>query len=99
MCIDNILRYKENLKFKREVFNDRQMKPLDLAVYWVEYVLRHNGARHLMNNASALNYIHFFSMDICVLIFSAVILNAFAIAKIIKHIVKNKNRHSIKKTK
>lgn len=30
-----------------EQYRDRPMAPLDTAVYWTEYVIRHKGARHL----------------------------------------------------
>ncbi|KAG8336178.1 hypothetical protein J6590_050380, partial [Homalodisca vitripennis] len=40
-------RYRESAKLLSERFRDRPMSPLDTAVYWTEYVLRHKGARHL----------------------------------------------------
>ncbi|CAB3246117.1 unnamed protein product [Arctia plantaginis] len=44
-------KYKENAIKLREVFLDRPMKPLDLGIYWIEYVLRHKGATHLRSPA------------------------------------------------
>lgn len=49
------------------MFHDRPMKPLDKAVYWIEYVIRHNGAHHLKTAANKLNWIQFLSIDIILL--------------------------------
>ncbi|BES95203.1 glucuronosyltransferase [Nesidiocoris tenuis] len=43
----NDTRYKNNAKKLASLFNDRPVKPLDLAVYWCEYVINHKGAPHL----------------------------------------------------
>lgn len=40
------------------------MKPLDVEVYWVKYVMRHNGAHHLKTAGNQLNWFQFMSIDI-----------------------------------
>ncbi|KAL1130748.1 hypothetical protein AAG570_011989 [Ranatra chinensis] len=40
-------RYSENVKKRSEIFRDRPMRPLETAMYWIEYVIRHDGAHHL----------------------------------------------------
>ncbi|XP_066146202.1 UDP-glucosyltransferase 2-like [Euwallacea fornicatus] len=57
-------RFKENAKKRSEIFRDRPMGPLDLAVYWVDYVLRHNGARHLRNSIYELKWYQLYSVDV-----------------------------------
>jgi len=44
------------------------MKPLDKAVYWIEYVIRHNGAHHLKTAGNQLNWIQFLSIDVMLVI-------------------------------
>ncbi|KAJ8954686.1 hypothetical protein NQ318_011378 [Aromia moschata] len=39
--------YRDNVKQRSELFHDRPQKPMDAAVYWVEYVVRNKGASHL----------------------------------------------------
>lgn len=46
------------------LFRDRPMDPLELGVYWVEYVLRHNGAPHLRNVGRKLNFFQYHSYDV-----------------------------------
>ncbi|XP_018579879.1 UDP-glucuronosyltransferase 1-8 [Anoplophora glabripennis] len=39
--------YRDNAKQRSILMHDRPMKPIDLAVYWTEFVIRHKGAPHL----------------------------------------------------
>jgi glucuronosyltransferase len=56
--------YRETAQKLSSIFRDQQTQPLDRAVYWVEYVLRHKGAVHLRSAARDLNYIQYFSIDV-----------------------------------
>lgn len=44
-------------------YHDQPIKPLDLAVYWTEYVLRHKGAQHLQSPAQKMGYITRHGLD------------------------------------
>lgn len=87
ICIYCLFRYIENSKIRSEIFKDTQIKPMDQAVYWVEYVIRHNGAYDMR---SALNHAQYFLMDVCFVIISVILISAFIIVKITKFIVKTK---------
>ncbi|KAJ6630489.1 UDP-glucuronosyltransferase 2B10, partial [Pseudolycoriella hygida] len=56
--------YQRTIKSLSNIFLDQMEKPLDRAVFWVEYVLRHQGAVHLRSAARQLNYIQYFSLDV-----------------------------------
>lgn len=56
--------YRENAKQRSRVFHDRPMKPLDLAVYSIEYVIRHNGAMHLRSAALYLTWYQYLLLDV-----------------------------------
>lgn len=45
------------------IFKDQQLKSLDKAIYWIEYVIRHNGAHHLKTTADQFNLLKFFMLD------------------------------------
>jgi len=51
-------------KIQSQVFKDQPMKPLDRAVYWVEYVIRNGGAEHLSSDSKELNDVQYFLLDI-----------------------------------
>ncbi|XP_039971196.1 UDP-glucosyltransferase 2-like [Bactrocera tryoni] len=50
-------------------FHDRPMKPLDAAIYWTEYVLRHKGAPQLRVAARHLNFLQRHSVDTMAVLF------------------------------
>lgn len=52
------------VKIQSQIFKDQPMKPLDLAVYWVEYIIRNGGAKHLISDSIELNDVQYFLLDI-----------------------------------
>ena len=56
--------YTQNVKKLSAIYRDQIDKPLDRAIYWIEYVLRHEGAVHLRSAARDLNFIQYFSLDV-----------------------------------
>ncbi|XP_063068425.1 UDP-glucuronosyltransferase-like isoform X2 [Engraulis encrasicolus] len=56
--------YQEKMKKLSAIHNDRPMEPLDLAVYWTEFVMRHKGAAHLRPAAHDLNWVQYHSLDV-----------------------------------
>ncbi|XP_076864371.1 UDP-glucuronosyltransferase-like isoform X1 [Brachyhypopomus gauderio] len=56
--------YKERMMKLSAVHNDRPVEPLDLAVYWTEFVMRHKGAGHLRPAAHDLNWFQYHSLDV-----------------------------------
>lgn len=57
-------RYRQIVKTAADLYKDRPAHPLDTAVYWVEYVLRHNGAKHMQSQAVHLNWFQYHSLDV-----------------------------------
>ena len=47
---------------------DQKERPLDRAVYWIEYVIRHQGAPHLRSSSRYLNLFQRDLIDIVTLI-------------------------------
>ncbi|XP_068602793.1 UDP-glucuronosyltransferase-like [Brachionichthys hirsutus] len=56
--------YKEKMVELSRTHLDRPVEPLDLAVFWVEFVMRHKGAAHLRVAAHELNWIQYHSLDV-----------------------------------
>ncbi|KAB0793748.1 hypothetical protein PPYR_13368 [Photinus pyralis] len=63
-------RYRENAIRRSRIMHDQPMKPLDKAMYWIEYVLRHNGAPHLRTSALNLRWFQVLCLD--VVLFAAI---------------------------
>ncbi|XP_055374511.1 uncharacterized protein LOC129607507 [Condylostylus longicornis] len=57
-------KYSENIKRFRDLFRDRPMTPKESAVYWVNYVLRHNGAKHMQSAAVHMSFYQLMGLDV-----------------------------------
>ncbi|KFV62648.1 UDP-glucuronosyltransferase 1-1, partial [Dryobates pubescens] len=73
----NDKKYKENIKRMSELHLDRPIHPLDLAVHWVEFVMRHKGAPHLRPAAHDLNWIQYHSLDVVAFLLVVGLLSLF----------------------
>lgn len=56
--------YTNVVKTASTIYRDRPMTSLDSAVFWVEYVIRHHGAKHMQANSVHLNFWQFHSIDV-----------------------------------
>ncbi len=67
------------------------MSPLDTAVYWTEYVIRHKGAPHLKSAAVELSWYQYLLLDVIafllVVVISALVIIYYTLKFIIKLIV------------
>lgn len=63
-------KFKENSKIRSNLFKDRPIKPLDLAVWWCEYILRNSKPSHLKFNEFKLGLLEsrFFDIQLIILI-------------------------------
>lgn len=63
-------RYKENAVTRSKILHDRATPPIDSAIYWTEYVIRHKGAKHLRPARNDLSLYEVLGIDIALFIFS-----------------------------
>ncbi|XP_016850888.1 UDP-glucuronosyltransferase 1-6 isoform X1 [Anolis carolinensis] len=70
-------KYKENIQRLSELHLDRPIHPLDLAVHWVEFVMKHKGAPHLRPAAHDLNWVQYHSIDVLAFLLAASLLALF----------------------
>ncbi|XP_029309289.1 UDP-glucuronosyltransferase 1-1-like [Cottoperca gobio] len=80
----NDTRYKENVQKLSALHKDRPVDPLDLSVYWTEFVMRHKGAKHLRAASHDLNWIQYFCLDVIVLLATVVLLFVTLTVKCLK---------------
>ncbi|XP_075036527.1 UDP-glucuronosyltransferase 1A1-like isoform X5 [Mixophyes fleayi] len=77
----NIPSYKENIQRLSALHLDRPIHPLDLAVHWVEFVMKHKGAPHLRPAAHDLNWIQYHSIDVFGFLLAILVTTLFLIIK------------------
>ncbi|XP_035964990.1 UDP-glucuronosyltransferase 2B31-like [Halichoerus grypus] len=63
MVIDDAS-YKENAMKLSRIHHDQPVKPLDRAVFWIEFVMRHKGAKHLRPASHNLTWFQYHSLDV-----------------------------------
>lgn len=78
--------YRENAKRISSLFRDRPEKPMETAVFWTEYVLRHHGAKHIQANSVYLNFWQFHSLDVIGFLLLIVLIICFINIYIFKRI-------------
>lgn len=71
-------RYKIEVKKRQILLRDQKETPLERAIYWTEYVIRHKGAYHLQSPAKDLNFIQYYLIDV-VLFVALAVFTIFAI--------------------
>jgi glucuronosyltransferase len=65
-------RYRENAQRLSRIYQDQPLTPLEQAVYWTEYVIRHKGAPHLRSAVLDLAWYQYFLLDVIVVLALAV---------------------------
>ncbi|KAH8295130.1 hypothetical protein KR018_007555, partial [Drosophila ironensis] len=61
-------KYRANMDRASRIFRDRQVGPLDTATYWIEYVIKHRGAPHLVAAGVHLPWYEFYLLDVAAII-------------------------------
>ncbi|XP_046972442.1 UDP-glucosyltransferase 2-like [Vanessa cardui] len=65
--------YRNNIIELRSISRDQPYTPLQRAVWWTEYVLRHGG-EHLRSAAAGMHWAEYYELDLVVIIFIRVII-------------------------
>ncbi|CAB0016301.1 unnamed protein product [Nesidiocoris tenuis] len=76
--------YKRNAKRVSKAYRDRPMTPLQTAVYWVEYVLRHDGAPHMRSLARHMPWYAYYNYDVMLFLH----FTAFALLYVVYRLLK-----------
>ncbi|CAG9786684.1 unnamed protein product [Diatraea saccharalis] len=78
--------YRIKAKEVSSRFKDRPMNPLDTAVFWIEYVIRHNGADFMKNPAIQLSWLSYNMFDVYAFVLGVTILLLYVIIRLILYI-------------
>ncbi|XP_023564562.1 UDP-glucuronosyltransferase 2B18-like, partial [Octodon degus] len=73
--------YKENVMRLSTIHHDQPMTPLDRAAFWIEYIMRHKGAKHLRPLAHNLTWYQYHSLDVIGFLLACVLTITFLVIK------------------
>uniref|UniRef100_A0A1B0DAR4 UDP-glucuronosyltransferase n=1 Tax=Phlebotomus papatasi TaxID=29031 RepID=A0A1B0DAR4_PHLPP len=85
-------RYANQAKAVSSRFRDQPEDPMSRATYWVEYVARHGGAKHLVSGGQELNFIQYHNLDVFALLFAIPILLILGIRCLLMKICCSRNK-------
>ncbi|KAM6451568.1 UDP-glucuronosyltransferase 2A1-like isoform 2-T6 [Liasis olivaceus] len=74
--IQNAL-FKKNALRISQIHHDQPIKPLDRAVFWIEFVMRHKGAKHLRAAAYHLTWYQYHCLDVTAFLIGCTVTFAF----------------------
>ncbi|XP_054624366.1 UDP-glucuronosyltransferase 1A1-like isoform X2 [Dunckerocampus dactyliophorus] len=80
----NNTRHKETMRRLSALHKDRPVDPLDLSVYWTEFVMRHKGAEHLQAAVKDLNWFQYFCLDVIALLATVLLVFIILTVKCLK---------------
>ncbi|GLH13170.1 UDP-glycosyltransferase UGT50A4 [Gryllus bimaculatus] len=67
-------RYRNAARERSVLLRDQPETPLQRAIYWSEYVIRHRGAEHLLSPAREMSLVQYFLLDVIALYAAALVL-------------------------
>ncbi|XP_069384372.1 UDP-glucuronosyltransferase 2C1-like isoform X2 [Paralichthys olivaceus] len=76
--------YRENMQRLSRLHRDQPMKPLDRAVFWIEFVMRHKGAPHLQTQANKMSWFVYNSVDVIAALLAAFLLLTFTCISVVR---------------
>ncbi|XP_058448414.1 UDP-glycosyltransferase UGT5-like [Malaya genurostris] len=56
--------FRRSAKKASELFRDNLVPPMEEAMFWIEYVIRHKGAKHLKSISVDLSWIQYLMLDV-----------------------------------
>ncbi|KAJ8733174.1 hypothetical protein PYW08_001472 [Mythimna loreyi] len=63
--------YRRNMERFRSLVQDAPQSPLERAVWWTEYVLRHGGAKHLSSPSANISWWQYLELDLVLTLLAA----------------------------
>ncbi|XP_062855669.1 LOW QUALITY PROTEIN: UDP glucuronosyltransferase 5 family, polypeptide E1 [Trichomycterus rosablanca] len=66
--LDDTRQYRRNVQRLSQLHRDTPMKPMDSAIFWLEFVMRHKGAAHLRTESYRMPWYAYHSVDVLALL-------------------------------
>ncbi|KAK9736942.1 UDP-glucoronosyl and UDP-glucosyl transferase [Popillia japonica] len=80
-------KYTNNVKYSSKVLKDQLVDPIDKAEYWIKYVVRHKGAKHLRLASMDLTWYQHISLDVILFLTAVTVILFYVFYRIIKWLI------------
>ncbi|KAM9408782.1 UDP-glucuronosyltransferase 2A1-like isoform 2-T2 [Pholidichthys leucotaenia] len=89
--------YRMNMQRLSRLHRDQPITPLDNAIFWIEFVMRHKGAAHLKSVSYQMPWYSYHSVDVALFLAAAVLLvflfAFFVVQRLFKRLCKYKAKY------
>lgn len=83
LCL-SLPRYRQQAQRLSNIHKDQPGHPVTRAVYWISYILRHNGANHLRSAVYEVSPHQYFLLDVIFSVAAALALTGFALRHLVR---------------
>ncbi|XP_013184515.1 UDP-glucosyltransferase 2 [Amyelois transitella] len=80
--------FKKNMERVRTIWYDQPQKPIERALWWTEYVLRHGGGRHLRAATANVTWREYWMIDVLAFLLVIFILAVFILVITVRKVLK-----------
>lgn len=91
--------YFDRAKEVARLFNDNLVHPMNESIFWIEYVMRSKGAKHLKSNAVNMSWFSVLLLDVIILPLFVIALIYIGLKQLIRFIKSKLNDKSINVSK
>ncbi|XP_043120836.1 UDP-glucuronosyltransferase 2C1-like isoform X2 [Puntigrus tetrazona] len=78
--------YRLNMQRLSHLHRDTPLKPLDTALFWIEFVMRHKGAAHLRSESYKLPWYSYHSVDVVVTLFAVLLIFTLSVFLTVRYL-------------
>ena len=78
--------YRVHMQRLSRLHRDQPMKPLDRALFWIEFVMRHKGAAHLRTESYKMPWYSYHSVDVVVFLLAILLLILLSFIVVIRYL-------------
>ncbi|KAL7735231.1 hypothetical protein ACLKA6_016140 [Drosophila palustris] len=86
-------KYRDNMKRASKIFRNRPLSAMDTAMFWIDYIIEHRGAPHMVSAGLDLPWYQFYLLDIIAIALALILLPIFGLCLICR---KGKSVKSLK---
>ncbi|XP_041075920.1 2-hydroxyacylsphingosine 1-beta-galactosyltransferase-like [Polyodon spathula] len=77
-------RYRQDAQLLSQIHKDQPDHPVSRTVYWINYILRHNGAKHLRSAVHSIPCYQYFLLDVALVMLVGTLIILYTLSRIVK---------------
>ena len=87
--------YYKSIENVSNIFKSNQNDPLDTAIYWIQYIIKHKGAPHLQSHAKNLPWYRYLLLDVFLVVFGGIYIIFDVLKQIVNFLTKKQPQYNL----